>query len=119
MKPLEVEVIVAEVGDSRFPDHGENALYRVKFDGFISAHQDFCVIGGNVDDVQSVLEEGYREGMPAGEAAKLGRKALEAATNGGSNLGVSDLEVCLLEREREGRKFVRLPDDRVQSTLDG
>jgi hypothetical protein len=57
--------------------------------------------------------------MPAGEAAELGRRVLEAATNGGSSLGVSDLEVCLLDREHESRKFVRLPADQVQSTLGG
>ena len=119
MKPLEVEVIVVEVGDERFVGHEKTSIYRVKFDGFISDHHGFCVIGGNVDDVQSVLEQDYREGMPAGEAAKLGRKALEAAANGGASLGVSDLEVCLLERQGEGRKFVRLPADQVQSTLDG
>ena len=94
-------------------------MFRVKFDGFISDHRGFCVIGGDVDEVQSPIEEGYRENMPAGEAAALGRKALEGGTNGGSSLGVSDLEVCVLERGREGRKFVRLSADQVQSMLDG
>ena len=42
----------------------------------------------------------------------------KAGTNGGSSLGVDDLEVCLLERERPGRKFVRLSADQVQSMLD-
>jgi proteasome alpha subunit len=119
MKPLEIEVIVVEVGDDRYEGHEQNSIYRVMFDGFISDHHGFCVIGGNVEDVQSVLEESYREGMPLGEAAKLARKALEAGTNGGSSLGVSDLEACLLDREREGRKFVRLSADQVQDMLDG
>ncbi len=118
IKPLEIEVILVEVGDDRFTGHEQSAIYRVKFDGFISDHKGFCVIGGSVDEVQNALENDYVEAMPAGVAAALARRALEAGTNGGSSLGVDDLEVCLLERERPGRKFVRLSADQVQSMLD-
>lgn len=117
MKPLEVELIVAEVGDDCSAAHAENALFRVKFDGFISDHQGYCVIGGNVDEVQNVLEDEYKKGMPAGEAAALGRKALEAGTTGSSALEVDSLEVCLLERERRGRKFRRLSAEEVEGML--
>ena len=107
MKPLEVELIVAEVGDDSLVGHEHNCLYRVKFDGFISDHKGFCVIGGNVDDVQSVLEGDYREGMTQGEVVNLGLKALDATT----------LEVCILDRNRTGRKFTRLSADTVQTML--
>ena len=113
-----VEVIVAEVGDDRLVGHDANSLYRVKFDGFISDHTGFCVIGGNVDDVQSVLESDYQEDMPAGDAVKLGRKALARATNGGGNLDAKSLEVCILDRASTGRKFRRLSADEVQGMLD-
>ena len=43
MKPLEIEVIVAEVGDDRYEGHKENALYRIAFDGFISDHHGYGV----------------------------------------------------------------------------
>ena len=49
MKPLEVEIIVAEVGDDSLAGHENSALYVVKFDGFISDHKGYCVIGGNVE----------------------------------------------------------------------
>jgi proteasome alpha subunit len=116
-KPLEVELIVAEVGDDRYEDHKNNSLYRIKYDGFISDHSGFCAIGGNVEDVESVLRNDYREDMPAGEAAKLGRRALTAGTEGGSELASDSLEVCLLDRARTGRKFCRLSSDEVQSIL--
>ena len=119
MKPLEVEVLVVEVGDPRFEGHEQSSIYRVKFDGFISGHKGFCAIGGNVDDVETVLKDSYSEELPAGEAAALARRSLEAGSNGGSSLGVEDLEVCLLDRERDGRKFVRLSADQVQDMLDG
>ncbi len=118
MKPLEAEVIVAEVGDDRLVGQEENSIYRVKFDGFISDHKGFCVIGGNVDDVQSVLESDYSEGSPLGEAVTLGRKALDRGTNGGARLDSSNLEVCILDRVRPGRKFTRLSADEVQGMLD-
>jgi proteasome alpha subunit len=117
MKPLEVELIVAEVGDDRFAGHQKNKLYRVKFDGFISDNERFCVIGGSVDSVQSVLEDEFRESMPAGDAIKLGLKALERGAEGGAELQANNLEVCLLERARSGRKFRRLSADEVQGML--
>ncbi len=118
MKPLEVEIIVAEVGDDSLAGHENNALYRVKFDGFISDHKGFCVIGGNVDDVQGVLEEDYREGLTQGDAAKLGLKALTRGASDGNALDATTLEVCILDRSRTGRKFVRLSADVVQGMLD-
>jgi proteasome alpha subunit len=118
MKPLEVEVIVAEVGDSRYAGHAANTFYRVKFDGFISDHSGFCVIGGSVDAVQGVLEEDYRESMPAGEAVQLGLKALEKGTEGNGRIEARNLEVCLLESARPARKFRRLSADEVQGMLD-
>ena len=57
IKPLEVEIIVAEVGDDRYADHRSNSLYRIKYDGFISDHKGFCVIGGKVEEVEVGPEE--------------------------------------------------------------
>lgn len=118
IKPLEIELIVAEVGDDRYEDHKDNSLYRIKYDGFISDHSGFCAIGGNVDNVEAVLKNDYRENMPAGEAAQLARRALTAGTEGSSQLSTDSLEVCLLDRTRTGRKFCRLSSDEVQSILD-
>jgi len=117
-KPLEIELIVAEVGDDRYEDHKNNSLYRIKYDGFISDPSGFCAIGGNVESVEAVLKRDYREDMPTGEAAKLARRALTAGTEGGSELSTDSLEVCLLDRARTGRKFCRLSSDEVQSILD-
>ena len=116
MKPLEVEVIVAEVGDDDLAGHENNAIYRVKFDGFISDHRGFCVIGGNVEDVENALKNDYREGPTLAEAVALGRKALERGSDGAS-LGTDSLEVCVLDRARKGRKFRRLEPSEVQQLL--
>jgi proteasome alpha subunit len=118
IKPLEIEIIVAEVGDDRYDDHKKNSLYRVKYDGFISDHPGYCVIGGNVEDVETVLKNDYRDDMPAGDAVSLGRRALNAGAERSSELTASSLEVCLLDRNRTGRKFCRLSTEEVQGMLD-
>lgn len=117
MKPLEVEIVVAEVGDDRLAGHEQNAIYRVSFDGSISDHHGFCVIGGSVDNLQSHLQSHYRAGMPRADALRLGIAALERAANGDAKIGPQTLEVCSLDRQRSGRKFHRLSADEVRGML--
>jgi proteasome alpha subunit len=117
MKPLEVEIVVAEVGDPRFVGHEENALYRVRYDGSINDEKGFCVIGGTADPLESHLRASYREGMDLPSAIRMARDALGRAGNGDPGLGPQNLEVCLLERQRAGRKFRRLGQDEVRSLL--
>ena len=117
LKPLEVEAIVAEVGDDELAGHENNAIFRIQFDGSISDHENFCVIGGAADDLNAFLKNEYREKLPLGEAIKLGRKALQRATDGGPLVEPENLEVCLLERSRQGRKFRRLPADTIKKEL--
>ncbi len=119
MKPLEIEIIVVEVGDDRYEDHSDNTLYRVTFDGFISDHSGYCVSGGNVEDVEAVLKDDYREGLSTTDAIQLGRKALSSGAERSSTLEADNLEVCVLERKRPNRKFVRLSTEEVSSMLEG
>jgi len=117
MKPLEVEMLVAEVGDDNLAGHEKNAIYRVQFDGSISDHQGFCVIGGAAEELQSYLSNEYRADLPLGEAVKLGRNALQRASDGEPRVAPENLEVCQLERSRAGRKFNRLATDQLRALL--
>jgi proteasome alpha subunit len=117
MKPFEVEIVVAEVGDDQFAGHEKNALYKVGFDGTIQDQERFCVIGGSVDNLQNHMESNYREGLPLGDALSLGREALQRAENGSPDLPPESLEVCILDRQRTGRKFRRLSTDEVKGIL--
>ena len=119
LKPLEVEVIVAEVGDPSLAGHERNAIYRVTFDGSISDHESYCVIGGAADDLDAFLRAEYREGFSLGEAMHLGRQALERAADGHPQVAPENLEVCVLDRSRPGRKFHRLSTDTVTEQLAG
>lgn len=117
MKPLEVEVIVAEVGDPRFVGHEENVMYRVQHDGTISDHHGYCGIGGTVERLEAYLKDQYREGQPLGEVLRLGVSALVTAANGGTRIAPERLEVCTLDRERPDRKFRRASADELTAIL--
>ena len=122
MKPLEVELIVAEVGDAGFENHEENVLYRIKFDGFISDHRGFCVIGGDVDEVEQAIKQGHDTSMELIEAVRLGHGALgrvSDASDASGALAAESLEVCVLDGESPGRRFRRLLTDEVQALLTG
>ena len=118
-KPLEVEMIIAEVGDLRLAGHENNSIYKVMYDGFISDHHGWAVIGGNEEDAEAVLRSEYAEGAPMGDAVHLGRKALERGTGGSSSLGAENLEVCVLDQSLPVRKFRRLSTEEVRGLLDG
>jgi proteasome alpha subunit len=117
LKPLEVEIIVAEVGDDRLAGHEKNEIYRVQFDGSISDHENYCVIGGATEDLIAYLDSHYRPNLPLGESVDLGRSALQRASDGHAQVDPDNLEVCVLERGRVGRKFHRLPSDRIRELL--
>ncbi len=117
LKPLEVEVIVAEVGDPTLAGHEHNQIYRIQFDGSISDHEGFCVIGGDSEDLTNMLNSDYRGGLSLGDALQLGQKALGRASQGGSRVPPENLEVCVLDRTRAGRKFARLSPDRLREYL--
>jgi proteasome alpha subunit len=118
LKPLEVEIVVAEVSDPSLAGHEHNAIYRVQFDGSISDHQGYCVIGGAAETLGSQLQASYQPDMPLGDCMRVGRQALQRAANGEPRIPLENLEVCVLERARPGRKFRRLSADELRGILE-
>jgi len=117
LKPLEVEVIVVEVGDPELIGHENNAIYRVQFDGSISDHEDYCVIGGAAEELTGYMRSHYKKDLPLGEALQLGRAALQRASDVQIAVPPENLEVCALEKTRIGRKFRRLPTEELTEHL--
>jgi proteasome alpha subunit len=111
-KPFEVELCVAEVGDS--PENDQ--LYRLTFDGSIVDEPDFVVMGGQADSVTGHLRENFHSGMGLSDALEVGIRALSAvspvtagATNGGpTRLTGAQVEVAVLDRRRPKRAFRRI-----------
>ncbi len=115
MKPFEVELLVAEVGSSE----AENSLYQVQYDGSVTDHEHFAAIGGEADDLRGALREGWREGLTLAEAVQHARKALLKVNSGSEDLNEKTMEVSVLERAREGRKFRRLDVEEIRELLSG
>ena len=116
IKPFEVEIVVAEVGEGS-PGHERNALYRVGFDGTIQDQEGYCAIGGGVDSLQAHLAANHRAGMPLRDALRLGRETLQRADNGQPDLAAEKLEVAVLDRTRSGRSFRRIGADQIRELL--
>ncbi len=104
IKPLEVEILVAQVGAPGHP----NEMYRISFDGSIFDERGYAAIGGRSEAIQVFLKERYKNGPPTlKEALSLCVSALESITN--QKLPLEGLEVAALDRTRAGRKFRRIP----------
>ncbi|MBG0816769.1 proteasome subunit alpha [Planomonospora sp. ID82291] len=111
IKSFEVEVVVAEVGDTPETD----AIYRLTFDGSVFDEHGMAAMGGQAEAVTTRLKEHYREGMTLAQALEA---ALAALTEpGGERPPVGQLEVAVLDRNREHRKFQRLVGPRLEALL--
>ena len=103
LKPLEVEILVAQVGEDGHP----NEMYRISFDGSIFDERGFAVIGGRSEALQIFLKDRVKAMLPSlKEAFSLCLQALDSVTN--QKLPPEGLEVAALDRTRPGRKFRRI-----------
>jgi proteasome alpha subunit len=113
-KPFEVEIIVAEAGDSPEDDQ----IYRITFDGSVTDEHGFAAMGGQADQVAAVLKERYSEGMSLTGALGAALAALAAPGNGEQpDVAASQLEVAVLDRARAHRRFRRLQGARLEELL--
>lgn len=112
LKPLEVEILVVQVGINGQP----NEMYRISFDGSIIDEKNFAVIGGRAEAVQAVLKDKSTSQAPSLKAAvNLCVSALEQTAN--QKLPPEGLEVAVLDRNRTGRKFRRLAVAEIRQLL--
>jgi proteasome alpha subunit len=106
-KPYEVEICVAEVGET--PD--EDQLYRLSYDGTIVAEPEFLVMGGQAESLTNEMRTAFSPAQPLREAIAVAVNSL--GTAGGPNgaprsMPASQLEVAVLDRTRGQRKFKRI-----------
>ena len=115
LKPLEVEIVVVEVGIG-----GEtNQLYRIQYDGTVMDEEAYCCIGGDADAVRERVAEGYDPSLDVSAAIHLAREALAGPER---DITAADLEVGVLEAivpdaSHRRRCFRRLDDAEVEVAL--
>lgn len=110
MKPLEVEILVAELGSGPHEDQ----LFHLLYDGTVIDEQRSAVLGG---DAESVAER-VRAGLGDETDLRTGVQVATAALAGPDRtLAAADLEVALLDRALTRRCFRRLDDTEVSELL--
>ncbi|HEY5874730.1 MAG TPA: proteasome subunit alpha [Ilumatobacteraceae bacterium] len=110
MKPMEVEILVAEAGHDGKPDQ----LFHILYDGTVVDERRFSVLGGDADAITSRLDTAFAEGGDLGAAVRAATQALAGPER---QLTASDLEVAALCRSNGRRCFRRLTDEEVAGHL--
>ena len=110
MKPLEVEILVAEVGLT--PDRDQ--LFHIMYDGTVIDEHQFTVLGGDMDTIRARMSERFVAGSTLQDAVKFAHQSLSV---GDSLINASDLEVAVLSRNNSRRCFTRLSDSSIAQYL--
>jgi proteasome alpha subunit len=114
-KPFEVEIVVAEVGQTADDDQ----MYRLTFDGSVADEHGFVAMGGSAERITEALAATYAGGQSIDEALSV---AVHALGSDGDDDTVrtfepDQLEVAVLDRTRSGRLFRRLRGERLAALM--
>jgi proteasome alpha subunit len=110
MKPLEVEILVAELGSEGRPDQ----LYHIAYEGTITDEERFAVLGGDAETITERVSAAWKEGWVLGAAAKA---AVAALAGPDRTLAAGDLEVATLSRGNGRRTFRRVGETELAQLL--
>lgn len=111
MKPLEVEILVAEIG----VDASTDQLFHILYDGTVLDEKRYSVLGGDADAIAARLTPELADAVPnLATAVKVANRALAGPDR---TLVADDLEVAVLRRNGSRRAFARLDDAEVSSLL--
>lgn len=109
-KPFEVELVVAELGETPAQDR----LYRLSYDGSVADENDCVVIGGNAEATAQRIQ------------VAPGLKDFDSTINtavralfGDEDPVAAHVEAAILDRNAPGRRtFVRLTEEQVRGALE-
>ena len=110
MKPLEVEILVAEVG----MDHGGDQLFRILYDGTVYDEDNYTVLGGEAEAITERLQTAYDATWGLGAALKA---AVAALAGPDRQLPPEELEIAVLDRANGRRAFRRIVDEDAAALL--
>ncbi len=110
MKPMEVEILVAEVGVAPADDQ----MFHIVYDGTVADQRDIAVLGGDADAIGARLAAGFEDGLDLAGAVRLGVHALAGDDR---ELSTSELEVATLSRGNGRRCFDRLTVEQIAALL--
>jgi proteasome alpha subunit len=103
MKPLEVEILVCEVGEEPEGDQ----LFHILYDGTVVDEDRFSVLGGEAEAILDRMQQTFQAGWDLAVALRATSTALGGPDR---TLAVPDLEVAVLARSNGRRAFRRIED---------
>ncbi len=108
MKPYEIEVMIAEVGN----EAADTKIYRIQFDGTLRDVRGFSAMGGMEEELAERLGAAAN-GLPdlAG-AVRLAAETIESVTE--TSIVADDWESAVLDRNLGRRKFRRLAGAEIE-----
>ncbi|EQD24579.1 MAG: hypothetical protein D084_Lepto4C00408G0004 [Leptospirillum sp. Group IV 'UBA BS'] len=112
VKPLEVEIVLADLGTDGRPDE----IYRISYDGSIFDEPLLTAVGGRAEQLGALLRERIKEPLPLHEGLRIVRGAFQEISE--APLPVEQMEVGLLDRTAAGRTFRRFSKDDLSKILD-
>ena len=110
MKPMEVEILVAEVAE----DSEHDQVFHILYDGSVVDEDRYSVIGGDAEAIGTRLEAAYEPGLDLAGALKA---AVGALAGPDRTLSPGELEVAVLSRSNGRRAFRRIEDDELGTLL--
>lgn len=111
VKPMEVEIVVAELGAT--PD--DDRLFHILYDGTVVDEQGFTVLGGDAEATLERVKAAYEPGRSLDDALR----AAVGALAGDRQLSAGELEVAVLQRGNGRRAFRRLTEADKTRVLGG
>ena len=110
MKPLEVEILVVEVGSTQEDDE----LFHILYDGTVMDEDRFSVLGGEADAIAERLKAAIEPGLDLAAALTA---AVASLAGPDRTLAATDLEVAVLDRVSGRRAFRRISEAQLAEIL--
>lgn len=111
MKPMEVEILVAEVTAEELTDQ----LFHILYDGTVMDEERFSVLGGEAEAISARLGATYSPGLALAAALRI---AVDSLAGEERRIDPSDLEVAVLERTADRRAFRRIDREDLPGLLE-
>jgi proteasome alpha subunit len=113
VKPMEVEILVAELAH----DGGSDQLFHILYDGTVVDEKRYSVLGGEAEVISERLDQGFQDAMDLGAAL---RTVVGALAGPDRSLVADDLEVAVIAHAATGRRaFRRIEGDELDALLSG
>jgi proteasome alpha subunit len=110
MKPMEVEILVAEVGEQADDDQ----LFHILYDGTVMDEDRFSVLGGEAEAIAERMDASWTAGLALGDAIAVAVSALAGEERA---LSADHLEVAMLRRGNGRRAFRRIEGDELAALV--